>query len=502
MQKDLNNFLLNSEKSKINEDKFKGALVFSAIGDALGWSQEFKRYVNEEIRDFISWKKLIGGRWWGYYDTIQIGSYSDDTQLTLSVARCINEFGDFDLEQFSFLELPLWLTYQRGGGMSIKIAAKEMLKKGMKYPIFNFYSQKRGNKIIDYRNAGANGAAMRILPIALVNSLTQDKNNKLLNDIWFNTITTHGHPRAILGSILYGFLIKSLIYTEFEKKKFLKFIKLIIQISYKPVKEDKMLIKWKDFWNTQNQFKFEKLYNDIQREAISYLELLTNSLDKDPKFYYSKIGAFGDFKGSGLSTVFAAIFLFLKYNEDVENGIICSANLIGSDTDTISYFLGGLYGALHGISRIPIRFLEKLQDREYIIKMAKHLNDIATGNISKSIYPINGIKFKNAVKTLKFWELQLRDIFWDELNESDLIIHPVLGEGIIQRKEEKKTKRENYVAKIIEIKFQTGQTCCFHSRVNKSGEISESLIPILINIEKEEKKNSNNDSSINTWLKS
>lgn len=491
MQKDLNNFLLNSEKSKINEDKFKGALVFSAIGDALGWSQEFKRQAKEEIRDFISWKKLIGGRWWGYYDTIQMGSYSDDTQLTLSVARCINEFGDFDLERFSFLELPLWLTYQRGGGMSIKIAAKEMLKKGMKHPIFNFYSQKRGNRIIDYRNAGANGAAMRILPIALVNSLTQDKNNKLLNDIWFNTITTHGHPRAILGSILFGFLIKSLIYTEFEKKKFLKFIKLIIQISYKPIKENEMLIKWKDIWNNQNQFKFEKLYNDIQREAISYLELLTNSLDKNPKYYYSKIRAFGDFKGSGLSTVFAAIFLFLKYNEDVENGIISSANLIGSDTDTISYFLGGLYGALHGISRIPIRFLDKIQDREYIIKMAKHLKDIASGNIPKCIYPINGIKFKNAIKTLKFWELQLRDIFWDDLNESDLIIHPVLGEGIIQRKQEKKTKRENYVAKIIEIKFQTGQTCCFHSRVNKSGDISESLIPILmnaINLEKEEKK--------------
>ncbi len=271
LQKDLDNYLFNSEQikindDKINDDKFKGALIFSAIGDALGWSQEFRRHAKEEVRDFISWKKLIGGRWWGYHDTIQMGSYSDDTQLTLSVARCINEFGDFDLERFSFLELPLWLTYQRGGGMSIKIAAKEMLKKKIKHPIFNFYSQKRGNRIIDYRNAGANGAAMRILPIALVNSLTEH-NIKLLNDIWFNTITTHGHPRAILGSVLFGFLIKSLIYTEFEKKKFLKYIQQIIQISYEPAKENKMIIKWKNIWNDHNKLKIL-----IKESACSYLE--------------------------------------------------------------------------------------------------------------------------------------------------------------------------------------------------------------------------------------
>ncbi len=481
MQTRLNHYLSNSKKMKVYEDKFKGALIFSAIGDALGWSQEFKRQSTKEIKDFISWNKLVGGRWWGYYDTIQEGGYSDDTQLTLSVARCINEFGVFDIERFAFLELPLWLTYQRGGGMSIKIAAKEMLKKRIKHPIFNFYIQKRGNRIIDYRNAGANGAAMRILPIALVNSLTRE-NNKLLNDLWFNTITTHGHPRAILGSILFGFLIKSLIYTKFEKKKFLKYIKSIIQISDNPVKENEILIKWKKIWNNQTKLKFEYLFNEIQQEAISYLEILTNSLEKEPKYYYSKVRAFGDFKGSGLSTVFAAIFLFLKYNNDVENGILTSANLIGSDTDTISYFLGGFYGALYGISKIPTRFVNKIQDKEYILKMAKNLHNIASGNISKCIYPINGIEFKEAIKAIKFWELQLRDIFWDDLNENDLIIHPVLGEGIIQRKEEKNTKKENYVAKLIEIKFQTGQTCCFHSRVNKFGVISESLIPILLKI--------------------
>ncbi|MFX1457385.1 MAG: ADP-ribosylglycohydrolase family protein [Promethearchaeota archaeon] len=487
MQTRLNNYFLKPESIRINEDKFKGALIFSAIGDALGWPQEFKRRLIGKTKDFISWNKLVGGRWWGYYDKIQEGGYSDDTQLTLSVARCINEFGVFDLKRFSFLELPLWLTYQRGGGVSVKFAAKELLRKKFENPIFNFYYQKRGERAIDYRNAGANGAAMRILPIALVNSLSSD-NNKLLNDIWFNALVTHGHPRAILGAILYGFLIKSIIYTKFEKEKFLKYIERVIQISDTPIKKNEMIIKWKETWNDNNKYNFEKLFNDIKKEANTYLKLLVNSIIEDPEYYYSKIGALREFKGSGLSTVFAAIFLFLKYNDDVENGIITSANIIGSDTDTISYFLGGLYGTLYGISEIPKRFLRKIQDREYILKIAKNLINIASGNISDKIYPINGIDFKDVIKTIKFWELELRDIFWDDLNENDLIIHPVLGEGIIQRKEEKNTKREDFIAKIIEIKFNNGQTCCFHSRVNKYGAISESLIDVIRLKYKDKKK--------------
>jgi ADP-ribosylglycohydrolase len=39
------------------------------------------------------------------------------------------------------------------------------------------------------------------------------------------------------------------------------------------------------------------------------------------------------FKGSGLATVFAAMFLFLKYRDNPEQGIIAAVNALGSDTD-------------------------------------------------------------------------------------------------------------------------------------------------------------------------
>ncbi len=65
----------------------------------------------------------------------------------------------------------------------------------------NFYKQRD----LDYKTAGANGAAMRNLPIALVNV---DHESRLIRDSFLNAIITHGHPRAILGAILFALAVK------------------------------------------------------------------------------------------------------------------------------------------------------------------------------------------------------------------------------------------------------------------------------------------------------
>src|SRR6266480_4743989 len=71
-------------------DRFEGALLCSTVGDALGWPTEFLKQTNGHrpsfslpVKDFVSWEKLVGGKWWGYDERIGQGEYSDDTQLTL-----------------------------------------------------------------------------------------------------------------------------------------------------------------------------------------------------------------------------------------------------------------------------------------------------------------------------------------------------------------------------------------------------------------------------------
>ena len=120
---------------------------------------------------------------------------------TLAVARCIGETGQFEPERFAYEELPLWLQYERGGGRSVKTAARKLVGKNADWQ-GNFYKQ--GD--LDLQNCWPTGAAMRNLPIALVN--VDDEARLIKESRPLMRIITHGHPRAILGSILFALAVK------------------------------------------------------------------------------------------------------------------------------------------------------------------------------------------------------------------------------------------------------------------------------------------------------
>ena len=187
----------------------KGSLIYSAVGDSLGWITEFLKNVDElekrhgikKVTSFLDWNKKVGGAYYGYIDSIKAGSYSDDTQLMLCVARSIRKEG-VDIQYFSKSELANWIAYSRGGGITIKNAAKKIKRKNASWNN-NFFTYKAGKMNMDYRDSGANGAAMRILPIALAYNNEQ----KILQNIFSNSIVTHGHPTAIIGALIYGLAI-------------------------------------------------------------------------------------------------------------------------------------------------------------------------------------------------------------------------------------------------------------------------------------------------------
>ena len=97
----------------------------------------------------------------------------------------------------------MWLEYARGAGGTVKEAAEKIQRKSADWNS-NFFSRKMKEGTIDYRDGGANGAAMRISPHVLANvgRWTQAE-----ADIWRNSIISHGHPRAIIGAILYGYAL-------------------------------------------------------------------------------------------------------------------------------------------------------------------------------------------------------------------------------------------------------------------------------------------------------
>ncbi|MCH8490786.1 MAG: ADP-ribosylglycohydrolase family protein [Oceanicaulis sp.] len=447
------------------ETKYKGAIKLAAIGDALGWITEFEKnsdslklkYGTDYVSNFYDWKKEVGGRFNGYIDHLKKGSYSDDTQLLLSVARSIKIDGTIDREYFSKIELPNWLLYARGAGRTIKNAARKIERISAKWNS-NFFSYKAGNATIDYRESGANGAAMRILPIALANFGDIDK---IKEEIFANSIVTHGHPRAIIGAMLYGYAIDTILKFRPEHFTYEAFLtelgKDIHQKLSIPFIQKTNFSSWEKEWNSKAKIPFRELYQIILDETQQYLrdvyKSLINKIEDDKAL--KNLGCYSpDTKGSGTSTVIAGIFFCCKYHKEPIKGIEQAVNSIGTDTDSIAAFAGGLIGSLHGTSIIPER-LKLIQDSDYLENIALRLLEISESReteIKREYY--SDLKSINTIN---------RDNY--ELGETVFFIP--LGKGKVVDIDRQDTLTKGKYNLILDVEFELGQSCRFAQILNK-----------------------------------
>ena len=461
------------------EERFQGAMVFSAVGDALGWPTEFLRHDSKRkppfslpLREFVEWQKLVGGRWWGYRDDIGAGEYSDDTQLTLAVARSISSTGRFEPERFAYSEFPLWLHYERGGGRSIKTAARSLVQRKGDW-LHNFY--KRGK--VDYHKAGANGAAMRNLPIALASC---NDEARLIRDSFLNTIISHGHPRAILGTLLLGLAVRYLVLEEAsDAGQLIQYLQDMLENAGRKVADDQTISTWITAWERKQKSprgSFKSAFGETRQEALRFLGAMPDFLKKPSEEYYGFVGALEpSTKGSGLATTCTAIFLFLSNGREPAASVYAAASQIGSDTDTIASFVGALVGARYGTGIIPKHLWEGIQDREYLLKTASRLHACVSGKPREHTSVDVPLQQQEAYLRILAWEIGLHEMFWDAIDVGGTVVHPTLGRGVISSKEVRPIAREGYAAKLIRIKFDCGQSCVFHSRVENNDKVSESL---------------------------
>src|SRR6185312_13986119 len=191
----------------LKDDKRKAAIVSSALwaaaGDALGWMTELGREQtvayrtgSSRVKEPVEWRRRIGGR---FGPTVQLpaGTYSDDTQLRLSVSRAIRGTGEFDVAAFAKVELPVWLSYSLGAGRGTTAAAANLAK-----PSANWFSNFFAAREAGYFQAGGNGAAMRIQPhVWRSKSLRFDD---FISDVVRDAITTHGHPIGFCGAAFHA----------------------------------------------------------------------------------------------------------------------------------------------------------------------------------------------------------------------------------------------------------------------------------------------------------
>lgn len=349
-------------------EKCQGAMIATAIGDALGWPNELrsKNTVNgTKVSDFfVEWTRRCGGPQW-HYEKILAGEYSDDTQMTLSVARSLIAGNWYEV--LTTKELPFWLDYQRGGGRAVLNAAKAC--NAGTPPWKTAYSR-------EYYNAGGNGAAMRILPHAIAMANTPNPVG-LMTDVIKDALISHGHPRAILGATCYAYALNYLL----RKDSMLEYGELVSAVIngkniWGAFPDIDNFGKWLEFAKQHKDYCFEKEWDDVCTKMISQLEYVKSALKKglilDDNAVLTQLECFTKVNGAGDVAILTAIYLASKYANNPTLGIKVPAFAVGADTDTIASITGGLLGMLCGTNWIPSQW-KTVQDYGCIVQIAKLL---------------------------------------------------------------------------------------------------------------------------------
>lgn len=352
-----------------------GSLLGAAAGDALGWPQELRgRLVGgQSARDeltpqprYRAWLRN-GGNHWGrsYKDPVEPGEYSDDTQLLLATARsCLN--GEEWLAWFSEVELPAWRVYQRGGGGAILSAAAAWTEG--RAPWIEGRGTRSSYALKRYFQAGANGVAMRIAPHVLL--LQHD--DELLGRILRDGVTTHGHPRALVGALVYAAAMAAAVSVDGT----LEYGELVEAAQAGIVPFDEAADRLPGRWLAAAGPYVRDRWSDTNAEMKDLLEIVSRSLQQGALSNAGEtlrlLGCI-DSKTSGAGTITAAgaIYLASRAAARPMSGLMSAAFAHKADTDTLGSMTGGLLGAIHGTAWLGE--LANVQDQHYIRSVAELL---------------------------------------------------------------------------------------------------------------------------------
>lgn len=171
-------------------DRAKGAFLGAAIGDALGATVEFMT-AHEISHKFGVHRKMVGGGWLN----LKPGQVTDDTEMSLCIARAIVEWGEWRLKAIAE-NFACWL---RSGPVDVGATCSRSIRK--------YIHTGQLEVQLNEWDAG-NGAAMRMAPVAIV---TLGDETMMKNCAIRQARLTHNHPLSDKACVLIGRLIQSAI---------------------------------------------------------------------------------------------------------------------------------------------------------------------------------------------------------------------------------------------------------------------------------------------------
>ncbi len=287
-----------------------------AIGDALGVPVEFKKRGSYSITDMIGH---------GTYNQ-PLGTWSDDTSLTLALMEHLSECSDLPALMDKFVAYRNGYLTPYGDCFDIGIGTNRAIER---YLSGVFPEEAGGQSEMD----NGNGALMRISPLAILMQEEFDFSNKV-KIIERYTKITHRHPRSIVASILYIQILIGLLLNNNLKNTINGTKKLFLEY-------------------------FEPSH-PYRKEFDKYFQVLfEEDLFKLPPSEIASTGYVVD--------TLKAVIWCLGTTNSFESAVLKAVNL-GVDTDTIGAITGTLAGALYKIESIPEKWINNIANKLLIDK--------------------------------------------------------------------------------------------------------------------------------------
>jgi ADP-ribosyl-[dinitrogen reductase] hydrolase len=299
-------------------DRFRGALIGLAVGDAVGTTVEFKPPGTfEPVTD------MVGG---GCFN-LKAGAWTDDTSMALCLAESLLERDGFDPVD----QLERYVRWYREGyrsstgkcfdiGNSTRHAMERFERTHEPYP---------GDHD---PGGGGNGPLMKLAPVVLAYA---HRPEEAIARAAESARTTHGAPEAIAACrYLAGLLVGALAGVERAE--------LLRSEPFEPVP---------GIWDEA------PLTPEVLSVARgSYL------VAEPPRI-----------NGGGYSVdALEAALWALRSTSTFADGVLAAANL-GGDADTTAAIYGQLAGAIYGVEAIPLRWRERVLLGTEILAMADDL---------------------------------------------------------------------------------------------------------------------------------
>jgi len=360
--------------------RVRGSIVAAAVGDALGWPQEIRSGIvgGQKSRDvepvprFRDWERYAGTRFARYRETVAGGEYSDDTQLLLACARCCLA-GSGWLSRLITVELPSWTLYQRGAGRAV-LAATRAWASGFA-PWQSRPSGRSGtDPVAAYFGAGANGVAMRIGPHVIITA--RSELGDLLVRVAADGITTHGHPRALVGAALHAVALRHALSWRGAPRE----ISLLDSVCDESSWQDPdwlhavLPAEWARIFTAVNGQSVSAAWAEAAAETRQLLRIARQSASDRSE--HETLGALGCFdksrNGAGTVSAVAAAYAATKTAGNPAAGLLLTAFAPKADTDTLSSMTASLLGALHGPTWLD-DLAEAVQDSPYLATIAGQL---------------------------------------------------------------------------------------------------------------------------------